>query len=233
MTREGHIVKIISECNKSKYYKFKINDWVSEARIDHIIEGSIRYPYNASLFGVGYLGVGKYKSVVKKKMTKEYGVWRGMLRRCYSLESYSKNPSYIGCSVDKRWYNFQVFARWFDDNYVEGFELDKDLLIDGNKLYSEDTCVFIPSCLNAFLSSKQSTNTSGYTGVSWHKRDRKWSVQINDIDTHKLLHLGYFDDPVKASQIYKSARYGMVLRIIDKMILEYGITDTRILNAIR
>ena len=41
------------------------------------------------------------------------------------------------------WHNFQVFAKWFDENYMEGFQLDKDIKIEGNKIYSSGTCLFV------------------------------------------------------------------------------------------
>ena len=35
-------------------------------------------------------------------------------------------------------------------------------------------------------------NTSGYNGVCWFKRDKKWKAQI--MVNYKNMHLGYYDD---------------------------------------
>lgn len=39
---------------------------------------------------------------------------------------------------------------------------------------------------------KYKSNTSGITGVYWHKRDKKWFAQISN--NKKLIFLGYFND---------------------------------------
>lgn len=66
-----------------------------------------------------------------------------MLERCYSQTYQEKFPAYKGCSVVEDWHNFQIFAKWFDENYVEGYHIDKDIKIDGNRVYGPDTCMFV------------------------------------------------------------------------------------------
>jgi len=70
-----------------------------------------------------------------------------MLARCYG----GGHPTYLDCEVDERWWNYQVFAAWFYDNYVEGFHLDKDLLVEGNRIYSPETCLFVTPQLNTLF----------------------------------------------------------------------------------
>lgn len=48
----------------------------------------------------------------------------------------------------------------------------------------------------------QKNNKSGFKGVSWHKRIKKWYAVIKH--QHKLIYLGYYDTPEKASEAYKS-----------------------------
>lgn len=52
--------------------------------------------------------------------------------------------------------------------------------------------------------SRQKNNASGFTGVHWHSRDKKWEarIQVNK----KQKHLGYFDTPEKAYECYKRAK---------------------------
>lgn len=96
--------------------------------------------------GNGYIGTGKYKSKINGKNTKAYQCWVDMLRRCYCprTQAYGGNQVYIGCTVSDDWRNFQNFAKFHEENYIEGYHLDKDTLVDGNKLYSAETCQFIP-----------------------------------------------------------------------------------------
>ena len=82
-------------------------------------KGQIRCPYEKSVYGIGYLGEGDYKSKENGKNTKIYDVWHGMLRRCYDEKLHERQPTYIGCKVCEEWHNFQNFAKWYDENYYE------------------------------------------------------------------------------------------------------------------
>jgi AP2 domain/HNH endonuclease len=56
---------------------------------------------------------------------------------------------------------------------------------------------------NHFNRSQQKNNQSGFMGVSWHKRHKKWQAQIQK-DGRRYT-LGFFDDPVKAAHAYDDA----------------------------
>ena len=121
----------------------------------NIRQGRVKDPFHPNVQGVGFMGEGKYVSSINSIDTKEYTVWGAMFGRCYSDQVHEKQPSYIGCTVAPEWHNFQVFATWFADNYIEGCELDKDSVVLGNKVYSESTCVFIPSELNTTIANSK------------------------------------------------------------------------------
>ncbi len=111
---------------------------------------------NGLVYGQGKIGVGNYKSGVcgKSIPTKVYQLWLDMLRRCYSPQKQKIAYSYVGCTVSENFKNFQFFAEWCNNQVgfgLKGYELDKDLLIKGNKLYSENTCVFLPRKLNCLI----------------------------------------------------------------------------------
>lgn len=137
-------------------FKARIKTTYSNAKT-----GSVRNPYRKSVFGIGYLGVGEYSA--SKKNAKVYNCWIHMLERCYTKQYHKLCPTYRGCSVCEEWHNFQNFAKWYNDNYyeVDGYEshLDKDILVKGNKIYSPDTCVFVPENINSIFSSHRN-----YTG---------------------------------------------------------------------
>lgn len=62
---------------------------------------------------------------------------------------------------------------------------------------------------NAMNSALSTNNTSGVTGVIWHKRDMVWQARIK-ID-YKYIHLGYFDrfeDAVKARKEAEDKYFG-------------------------
>jgi hypothetical protein len=60
----------------------------------------------------------------------------------------------------------------------------------------------VPHAVNVQNRRKpQRNNTSGYLGVSWDKRARKWVPQLNGAGW-----LGAFDDPAEAHQAYLTAK---------------------------
>ena len=118
--------------------------------------GTIKNRDKPSVYDVADIGVGDYKVYGNGKVLKRYTTWHGIIERCYSKRYKEKKNSYEGMTVCKEWLNYQNFSKWYDENYyeVEGerVELDKDILIRGNKIYSPDTCVFVPSSINkAFI----------------------------------------------------------------------------------
>lgn len=164
-TNQGYTATVIDGGNKNNYCIIDINGWEKEVSVHHLKCGNIKYPYHPNLFGVGYIGDGEYKTKYNKKPSKAYQILHDMITRCYSRKYQIKKPSYKTCTVSKEWHNFQNFAKWFDSNYMEGFVLDKDLLSSCKKIYSKETCVFIPHCLNSFMTNKKSSNKSECIGV--------------------------------------------------------------------
>lgn len=120
-------------------------------------KGSVKNPYDKSVFGVGCLGQGPYKSREGKLNTMHYSVWMAMLQRCYAEKYRNKYPAYYGvCSVCEEWLNFQNFANWYDANFydVEGrLHLDKDILCPGNKEYAPERCILVPQRINMLFHS--------------------------------------------------------------------------------
>lgn len=128
-------------------------DWIfKHAKYNNFKKGEIKCPYERRFYNVGYLGEGKYKVSENGKNTRVYDTWKAMLQRCYSEKEHERHPTYIGCEVYEGWHNFQNFAKWYDNNYYEVDNekmcLDKDILNKGNKIYSPDTCIFVPETIN-------------------------------------------------------------------------------------
>lgn len=162
------------------------------------------------IYGVGYNSKDKYKSFDNGKRTSAYSTWRNILERCYSPKIHETRPTYIGCTMHESWHNFQVFADWFyGHGYSDiGYHLDKDLLIPKNKVYSPDTCCFVPIELNSLLTDRRNDRGDYPQGVSWHKRDNIYHAQIM-INGNKK-HLGYFKCLEKACQAYKITKEAYV-----------------------
>jgi hypothetical protein len=111
------------------------------------------------------LGVG-INDLLTSSTTKAYSTWYNMIRRCYPPQNQIRNYTYIGCTVCDEWLVFSNFKKWHDENYREGFHLDKDILIEDNKVYSPDTCVFVPQYLNSLLTDSRKARGECPVGVS-------------------------------------------------------------------
>lgn len=195
ITNENYVIEIIQyNSSEGTVVKFE-NGYIVSTYYSNVKKGTIKNPYHPSLSGVGFIGVGKYKVKSGKKKTPSYDLWSRMLNRCYSKY---QHPAYKGCSVSQEWHNYQVFAEWFENNHIDGWSLDKDIFSKGNKMYSPETCCFIPQWLNNLFTNVQSTNTSGYTGVHWHKEAKKWRASnsngaIGDFDKKEEAALAYLE----------------------------------------
>ena len=79
-----------------------------------------------------------------------FQVWNGMLTRCYNKEYIKRNKQARGSKVSKEWLLYRNFDTWYNQNYIKGFKLDKDIKakVQNNKLYSKETCKFIPLTCN-------------------------------------------------------------------------------------
>ena len=121
--------------------------------------------------------------------TPAYVKWKNMLRRCYSPKCHTRHPTYIGCTVSDVWLTFSNFKAWFDKHNVVGFDLDKDLLIKDNKVYSKDTCLFVSSQINTLMTDSGATRGDYPIGVTLDKRCGKYQPQLTIKGKPKALGL--------------------------------------------
>ena len=210
ITNEGYTVEII-ECCSSKNCTIRFGNGVIIENKEYrdIKRGVIKNPYHLSVCGVGYLGVGKHNN---KAHLKVYNTWVEMLKRCYSKKHQEKHPTYIKCSVAEEWHNFQNFVEWYDENYIEGYHLDKDILVKGNKIYSPETCCFVPIQINSLL--VKCNKVRGKCPIGVHKVGNKFQSQLT-INCNKV-YLGFFNTPEEAFQSYKIAKEKEIKIVADK-----------------
>nr|WP_195365891.1 hypothetical protein [[Eubacterium] tenue] len=202
----GSKMKIVDyiSVDKVKVY-FKEYDYSTYSTYNNFLKGLIKCPYNPVVYGVGYLGVGKYQSKIKGIPTKAYRCWHHMLERCYSKKYHKLHSTYTDCSVDSKWHNFQNFAKWYHENCYEfkdeKLHLDKDILNKGNKIYSEDACVFVPQSINVLFTKSNSSRGKYPIGVTYHKKKNKYISRISKFNTNKQL--GMFNTIKDAFFCYK------------------------------
>ena len=186
-------------------------------------------------YGVGVSDVGEFRQSNrvggKSIATKEYQLWRDMLKRCYSEHFQQKRPTYIGCTVSENFKNFQWFAEWCQSQTgfgLEGYHLDKDILVRNNKVYSEAVCVFVPQCINSLLIKSNAVRGEFPIGVSWYNRDQNYRASCNE-GSGKLKHLGYFFTPELAFNAYKTYKESLIKRLA---VQHKDVLDSRVYGAL-
>ena len=149
------------------------NKYKTAVSLGNLRLGRVNDPMASTVCGVGCIG-GRSGSIDPES----HSCWNSMITRCYSSLYQSTGYAYIGCTVDKRWHNYSVFADWYDENHIEGYQLDKDLILIGNKVYSEETCVFAPRALNLLFAT--SRNRRGLPlGVKGNRTLTRFSSSIS------------------------------------------------------
>ena len=215
--------KVFKSLNSGDFKVLKYNDakdvevqflntgFESTVQLGHIRNGKVKDPYSPSVYGVGILGT-KYPIGVSGVITKEYELWCHMLERCYSDAYKKKKPTYEGCEVSNNFKSYEYFYEWCHNQIgfgIEGFELDKDLLIKGNKVYSEDSCVFLHKDINLLLTKRTASRGEYLIGVCWDKKASAFVAKVSK-NKGKREHLGYFKTEMEAFNAYKKAKEAFV-----------------------
>ena len=130
-----------------------------------------------------------------------YAKWVNMLCRCYSAGYQDLYPSYRGCSVTPEWLRFSVFKEWMDSKDWHGKELDKDLLVPGNKLYSPSTCCFISPRLNSFISERDYSEAELPIGVTT-QANGTFRTKCRDMN-RKQVSLGTYQTKAEAHEAWR------------------------------
>lgn len=193
-------------------------------RYNNFKRGAVSCPYERTVYGVGYLGEGKYKVKENGKDTRIYSTWSHMLRRCHDENYQREKPSYKYATICEEFHNFQNFGYWDSDNFyqIEGEKmcLDKDILIKGNKLYSPETCIFVPERINTLFIKCDDKRGNYPVGVYYHKRDKKFKAQCSIYDFEKRKsqqeQLGYYNTPEEAFKVYKQFKENYIKKVADE-----------------
>ena len=134
----------------------------------------------------------------------------------YDLKIQNKVNTYIGCETVKEWHNFQNFAEWAEQNYnpdtMQKWQLDKDILFKGNKIYSPETCCFVPSRINSLF--LKSDKVRGEYPIGVRKSGNRFQSRFFKKEVY--IHLGTFNTPEEAFQAYKVAKEQYIKEVADE-----------------
>ena len=141
-----------------------------------------------------------------------YLIWHNLLKRCYNANFQERQPMYVGCSVCEEWLTFSNFKKWFDNpenGYRKGFQLDKDIIVKGNKIYSPETCCFIPQAINCIFGFNSHKQSKLPVGVYLHRG--KIEAILNKYGKNKFL--GTFHSVEEAFESYKFAKEAYIKEV--------------------
>lgn len=167
---------------------------------------------------------------------KVYQCWRGMIKRCYSLKSLEKQPSYQGTTVCDEWKLYSTFEIWYNENYVDGYSLDKDIINGSAKLYSPDTCVFVPRDINNSILESNNNESVYPLGVTYHKKKKdmvneyKKPFYSQITKKGKSITLGSYKTAFEAHKAWQYAK----VEYFNELILEYsGRISPKVIDGIQ
>lgn len=192
--------------------EFLSTGYKTSAHLSNIKKGAVKDPYFPVIYGVGYIGEGKYTSRIDGIQLISYKRWKEMLNRCYNKSNSSyKNYGAKGVYVCDEWHNYQNYAKWWEENCTNDKQVvDKDILYKGNKCYSPENCCFVSSDINTLFTSRK--HERGEYPIGVRIKEGHIIAQINYMG--KKIHLGTFSTVEDAFKAYKIVK--------EKCIKEYA-----------
>lgn len=198
--------------------KFERTGFVKNIHRTHVSSGEIKDPMQPSVYGVGYLGDDEPKD------GKIVQLWGGMFERVFVRNGYED------CRISKRWHCYRRFEEdvmQMENFNSPDFQFDKDLIVLGNRVYGRKYCSFVPQEINKVLLPGRALTT----GLPWGvKRGRpgKFIARIKKENVEH--HLGVYDDPQEAHEVFLAAKVKYV-RWMAKKYKE--VIDPRVYKTLR
>ena len=161
----------------------------------------------------------KYIPFLNNNLMKAKRLWNDMNSRCYNEKLHKRFPKYIGCTICDYWLeDKERFYKWVEENYYmignEQIDLDKDILFKGNKIYSPETCVFVPHTINTLLLNCKRKRGKYPLGVNYEKAKGKYRAALR-VDG-KIVKLGHFDTAEEAFKTYKRHKEALIIVVADR-----------------
>lgn len=181
-------------------------------------KGVVKNPYLPTVFGVGIIGT-KYPVSFNCVHTKEYTVWKSMLKRCYDHKTKERNTYYKDVECCEEWLNFESFCDWLHeqsnfDKWHNGkrWALDKDIRIKGNKIYSPETCCLVPQNVNCLFLKRDALRGAYPIGVGY--KNNSFVAVCNNSLTGKREEIGNYSTPEKAFYLgYKPYKEDIIKQV--------------------
>lgn len=203
---EEFILKVMNDI------RYKPDDWSKRAM-------------EPVMCGIGYRGSENVDCT-----SESYLKWHDMIHRCYNVKFHERQPQYKGCTVCEEWLNYSNFKVWYDQNKVPGmsFDLDKDILFKGNKVYSPETCCFVPHAINTLFLNGKKNRGDLPLGVHFDKSKSKYRAEMSFMG--RPIKLGWFDSAESAFARYKEYKEDFIKDLAEQYrdVVPYKIYEAMI-----
>lgn len=149
---------------------------------------------------------------------KAYSLWISIKQRCYVPRDDCKNHAYLDCKICNEWIDYNNFKEWVKSQfYIQGYQIDKDILCKGNKEYAPDKCCFVPMFINSLFTKSDKSRGKYPLGVSITKSGTFIATMRKTIngERHKI-YLGSYKTPAEAFSAYKKEREKYIQEVADK-----------------
>lgn len=213
---EYHIVELVK--GKKAVVEFSNTGYRCLNTIRNITTLSVKDPMLPIICGVGYIGIRRGKNSSPSK-SPAYRTWHNMIKRCYDPSIHEGHPTYKECLVCEEWHCFATFEEWFNKACrYEDWCLDKDILVKGNKIYSPETCCFVPNEINTLFTKRQKHRGKTPIGVHYCKPQRRFKECYKAFLTKgkENGYIGTFATPEEAFNAYKVAKEAWIKEVADK-----------------
>ena len=199
-------VKEIIDMRNIVVESFEWMPYTTIIRKSGVVKGIVMYPYGKQQFGQ-YRGEGKWDASARNKHFRQ---WNAIFSRCYKSNS-TNMPAYADCIVGEDWMNLQVFCDWNEANYPKDthgykWEIDKDLLGKGSKIYSSSTCCYLPKEMNLFLARMNDVGIYKHIGLTGIPSYRVWVRQGKEIDSKQNHYVGSYSAYEEAYEVWKAKK---------------------------
>lgn len=203
----GSVATVIEYINCDRVKIITNTGYKTFVRAGKLRDGNVKDKLFRTSFRIGFLGIGKYDTYHPSNK-----VWLNMLQRSY----YMNNKG----SVSNDWHNFQNFAKHYDKFYIDGYQLDKDLLFYKNEQYSSDKCIYVPSKINSLFRTVKS-NGLPY-GVMHYKNFYSSSIQprkevLSEIEAHNNYWNDKYEKTLDLCEIYPKFK-NILLNYFEQLI---------------
>ena len=157
MKENGWLEVINYKGSSNIHVKFLDTGYETRTEAVMLKRGTVKDHLKKDILGSACIGNGPAVAHIGRKATWTYRRWFNIITRCFDKEWHEKKPTYSDCTVVDKWLNFQNFAAWAKGQMgyeLDHWQVDKDILLPGNRQYGPDTCCFVPNEINSLFKGR-------------------------------------------------------------------------------